>query len=438
HWFRHDYGVLVYHAAEIDSEVGVDVPTTKRTEQFTTGDNMTKEVASSVPGATEFDEDDEAVDESWIPLDPRIAAPYVEVIVAGTSFTISKYLLCSRSSFFDRALNGSFREANESKIILDECLDLFLIFHTWLFSLGLDFVETGFRSSDDTGGENRQRVYLEIYIFADRLGIPKLGNAALLQLDKVTRPEGLPSRFGIATIRLAYESVPKSSRLWKYLMAIERDANKCSLPRRAAEDYDHLPGLLAFEVLKLTEEDEKPESQKIDDKSVDLMKLKRLIFTMGGYERVEQSYKWSQICAKMGSRVILGQSSEGNSQKMRNIYRTCLGPFDSRVQPSLERRVREGVYKTAGQELLPVQGGNHAGKKIVLIFRQTLRCVRMADVTSSRSQDRTATTTEIQQQMLESSKLNRGRSGQVVHLYAANSGWQKMDTSRPEARGLDG
>ncbi|KAI5212225.1 hypothetical protein AUEXF2481DRAFT_75293 [Aureobasidium subglaciale EXF-2481] len=271
------------HEDLVDDHADIpEAPASKPTSLFAMSMIKVEEVVPLVPvGKEAGDDDDEgAVDESWIPLDPNIAPPYIEVIVGGIAFPVSKHLLASCPTFFERALNGAFREANESKISLDERLDLFLVFHTWLFSRNdLDFVEKGFGGRNDTDAEERQMAYIEIYIFADRLDIPKLANAALQQLDKAIRPEGFPFRFSIAAVCLACESVPESSSLWKYILAIERDANRCCFPSRTAKEYEHLPGLFFFGLEKL----------KIDNQFIGLMKLKKAVSIMGGYERVERS-----------------------------------------------------------------------------------------------------------------------------------------------------
>ncbi|KAI4743392.1 hypothetical protein E4T50_06192 [Aureobasidium sp. EXF-12298] len=269
------------------------------------------------------------LEESWIPIIPDLTEPFAEVVVEGRSFLISKHLLCSRSPVLERALCGSFREARENKIDLEERLDLFNIFHKWLYQprseYTLNFVEESFAPS--TTKEQRQLAYLEIYFFADRLQIHTLGDTALAHLDKVIRPEGYPGRASVATICQAYQSLFESCGLWKYLVAIERDASRCGMPCRPAEDFDNLPGPFIFEMLKIAEEDRKPYLQ-IGNKPVDLIALKNRVSNKGGYLQVEQRRKWGLICVEMG--LSLKYSHQSSSQ-LRYIYRGWIAAFDSKL-----------------------------------------------------------------------------------------------------------
>ncbi|KAK6000400.1 hypothetical protein QM012_003646 [Aureobasidium pullulans] len=199
--------------------------------------------------------------------------PNIAVIVEGKSTMIPKHLLCAQSSFFERALNGSFREAHNNRIILEECYEVFQIFHTWLMKGKLEFVEPNSNASVDDHVEQRQLALLEIYVFADRLGIPKLSDQALPQLDKLLRPSGRPGRASADCITMPPNSFPKA---------------------------------LVCEPLSLSA-------------------LSKQVCEYGGYRRVEQLRKWGVICLKMGislsfqSRIFL---------QVRELYAYWLGPFD--------------------------------------------------------------------------------------------------------------
>ncbi|CAD0108483.1 unnamed protein product [Aureobasidium uvarum] len=306
-----------------------------------------------------------SVEESWIPLEqvqlsmriiallicdsPRIAAPLIQVVVGGHSFSVFKHMLCIHSPFFERALNGPFREAMQDKIELKEGLDLFQIFNHWLslpprtppwtllrkalvLPLTLKASNVSWHFSTSTS-------------LQDRLQFRGLCKAAFTHFDKVLRPSGLPGRASVAAICQADESLLKDNGLWKYLIAIERDANRCGAPRRPAEDYGHLPDLFVFELLKMTEEDSKSYLQ-VSNKSVDLFELKRQVNHQGGYERAEHRHKWGVICVQMGIRL---DNHRRIFTQMRNIYRTWLGPFDNGIKPqerlTLERQCRRPLVR---------------------------------------------------------------------------------------------
>jgi hypothetical protein len=83
--------------------------------------------------------------------------------------------------------------------------------------------------------------FVEIYTFADRRGVPGLGDLILRKLDTHIRPRGRPVRVSVKVINLALEHLPET-RLCRYLLAIERDAGRCYIPKRLSADYECLPG----------------------------------------------------------------------------------------------------------------------------------------------------------------------------------------------------
>lgn len=260
----------------------------------------------------------------------------IEVVVEEKSTLIAKHLLCSHSSFFERALNGSFREAHDNRIILDECYEVFQIFHTWLLEGKLDFVEPDSNSSLDGYVAQRQLVLLEVYIFAERLGIPKLYDDALLQLDKLLRPSGRPGRASVDCIYNASEFLPESSDLWRYLIALEKDANLCRSPRRALADLVDLPNSFLVETRPWTAE-ESNAYVRIGSQPLNLFTLSKHVCEYGGYGKVEQLRKWGVICMKMG--ISLSFQSKIFLQ-VREAYAYWLGPFDDEFT-SEERLVLE-------------------------------------------------------------------------------------------------
>lgn len=350
-----------------------EVPALKPGDLLTMSGISMQSVAPVAPISDESDTASQTtVEESWIPLEyvqssgdltstrdiltydsPNLTGPLIQVVVEGHSFSISKHLLCRVSPVLERALCGSFREAREKKIDLEERLDLFMIFNYWLYQprseYPLNVVEAGLARGVGASKEQRELAFLDIYLFADRLQIRSLGNAALTHLDKVIRPEGFPGRASVATICQAHQSLLESCGLWKYLIAIERDASRCGMPCRPAEDFDHIPGPFIFEMLKGTEGDRKPHLQ-IANKRVGLVALKKQVRNNGGYRQVEQLRKWGVICSQMGLSLNHNHQS---SMQLRHVYRCWVGPFDSKLTPqerqALEKQSARPIVKAFKQ-----------------------------------------------------------------------------------------
>ncbi|MCJ1486615.1 hypothetical protein MMC06_006793, partial [Schaereria dolodes] len=94
-----------------------------------------------------------------------------------TEFRIHRGLLCEYSHYFRAALGGSFAEATTGIVeLIDEDLETFGIFYTWLYS-GLIVVEVD-------GEEEAVSTYqlVRLYAFADRRGIAKLRNDCINNL----------------------------------------------------------------------------------------------------------------------------------------------------------------------------------------------------------------------------------------------------------------
>ncbi|KAG9833758.1 hypothetical protein KCU98_g12219, partial [Aureobasidium melanogenum] len=299
---------------------------------FTMHSTETLDDVSAVEGS--HDPAQATPERSLIPT--QSTAPYIDVVVEGKSTLISKHLLCSQSSFFDRALNGSFREAHDNRVILDECYEVFQIFHTWLLEGKLEFVALNPDASVDVHVEQHQLALLEIYIFADRLGIPKLSDDALLQLDRLLRPSGRPGRASVDCIHNASAFLPGSSGLWRYLIAIEIDADQCRSPRRALADLVDLPNSFIVETRLLAAEISNA-YVRIGSQPLNLFALSKQVCEYGGYGKVEQLRKWGVICLKMG--VSLSFQSKIFLQ-VREVYAYWLGPFDEEFT-SEERLVLE-------------------------------------------------------------------------------------------------
>ncbi|KAG2167831.1 hypothetical protein VTO58DRAFT_105438 [Aureobasidium pullulans] len=293
--------------------------------------------AESVCGHDSFvaDYGDEAkeIDESWIPTDFVVEDDIVRVYVTARDkpIEVSKALLCRDSTYFKAALTSGFKEAVTNEIHLGERYDLFQIFRKWLEDGNLDFLtlEAWPRTADQV-----DTALVEIYCFADRRGVPAMGDQILEKLDKFIRPEGLPVRVDFSAIKLAWDELPETSGLCRYLLAIERDADRCNLPSRAAAEFEWLPGHFTLALLKATHDDtDKFLTASVQKQPVDVVKLQALVKDVGGAEGAYRARKWPWICSTLGTKAPSGCDSDKLWAHMRALNRTWLSPWDASLTP---------------------------------------------------------------------------------------------------------
>ncbi|MCJ1469512.1 hypothetical protein MMC07_008145 [Pseudocyphellaria aurata] len=129
---------------------------------------------------------------------------YAKVGPDNTSFGIHRGLLCHHSSYFDRALNGNFREAVEGEVVLaDEDPSLFARFNEWLY--------TGvFLLNNEIGQDIPFEILVDLYVFAEKRGVIRLQNAVI---DCMIKKRSIPT-----DIRYAWNNTPDSSPLHKLLV----------------------------------------------------------------------------------------------------------------------------------------------------------------------------------------------------------------------------
>ncbi|KAI5276325.1 hypothetical protein E4T47_00765 [Aureobasidium subglaciale] len=280
--------------------------------------------------------------ESWIPLHFLNKEEFIEVQVhvEGHCFSIGKTLLCNKSSYFKAALTGHFREATTNEIFLGERLDLFGIFRTWLKTGDLNFLQLG--SSTKLTAEEVSKAFVEIYCFADRRGVPVLGSQVLEKFDKHIRPEGQPVRLQIDIINLAFKSLPDTSGLCRYLVAIERDANRCNLPKRLGFEYEWLSGHFIEGVIELTEEDSEWWLKAMVQKQpVDLAKIYDLVKLNGGLATCDKLHKWDKVCEAMDVKPPVGCDQGKLRGHLRALYRRWTHPWDDKLSATERKSAEE-------------------------------------------------------------------------------------------------
>ncbi|MCJ1263938.1 hypothetical protein MMC22_003809 [Lobaria immixta] len=136
---------------------------------------------------------------------------YVKVGPENTSFGIHRALLCHNSSYFDRALNGGFKEAVEGEVILaDEDPATFTRFNEWLYS---GTVLLG----NETEKDIHYKTLMNLYIFAEKRGVTRLQNAVIdCIIKKNSKSKALPNTY----IGHAWNNTADSSPLHMLLVDI--------------------------------------------------------------------------------------------------------------------------------------------------------------------------------------------------------------------------
>ena len=98
---------------------------------------------------------------------------FLEVGPEAVNFGVHKGLLCRESAYFRSCFNGTFMEAREGRVTLeDEDPEVFKRFNEWLY--------TGKVLYDDETYENVSFTpLLDLYVFAERRLMPRLQNACI-------------------------------------------------------------------------------------------------------------------------------------------------------------------------------------------------------------------------------------------------------------------
>lgn len=169
--------------------------------------------------------------------------PAIEVIVGRSeSFTVHEYLL-RQSPFFDRMLNGTWKEATERRVELPEDdPDVFTIYVSWLYWNQIPTIPTC-----ESGQDDSEFLHLiQTYIFGDKIQDMAFQNTivdAIIEKNRDSVRQGLPSKQSIpspACVRLAYDNTLSGSPLRRLLVDLwaltEGGKVDKETPRRFLED----------------------------------------------------------------------------------------------------------------------------------------------------------------------------------------------------------
>lgn len=171
--------------------------------------------------------------------------------------------------------------------------------------------------------------FVEIYSFADRRDYPDLADLILSKLDGRIRPGGLPVRLDVNIIAMAWDQLPETSKLCHYLVAIERDANKCNLPKRPAVEYECLSGSFVAALLSATENSQWWTAAMVQKQRIDIAKVYHYIKSYGGLARVDRVRGWDSIMRTMGIRAPAGCDQDRLRGQFRATVRRYLRPWDA-------------------------------------------------------------------------------------------------------------
>lgn len=120
---------------------------------------------------------------------------------------VHKDLLTFYSDYFRGALNGSFREAIESKISLpDVCVETMELFVHFIYNRCL---------ADGAGHKLSWEQLVEVWLFGDKHLIPSLQNSAMDALIMKNKTENvIPTK----NVKVIYENTLSSSPLRKFIL----------------------------------------------------------------------------------------------------------------------------------------------------------------------------------------------------------------------------
>lgn len=127
-------------------------------------------------------------------------------------FGVHKGILIRRSAFFRAALTGTFKEATEGTVTLQEdSPKVFEVFVSWLYTGKLE------NTVDEIPTPCSFKRLAELYIFADRYDVPILRNDAIDALVKHSQ-ENL--QISTSIFRMVYDATPPKDPLRRLLVDI--------------------------------------------------------------------------------------------------------------------------------------------------------------------------------------------------------------------------
>lgn len=171
----------------------------------------------------------------------------IKVLVGpdATEFFVPGLLLKESSTFFAAALRGPFLEAHEQAIILDdEDVGVFKTYLVWLYHKILTTKDMTDYSADIV---EQQTHLVRVYAFADKRGVPLLGNCAITLAAVSFYDEG---ETDASTIIEAYRILRPESPLCVAIARCELLANSSNVTELYEGTIDAMPRAFICQIVR--------------------------------------------------------------------------------------------------------------------------------------------------------------------------------------------
>ncbi|KAH7363908.1 hypothetical protein BKA65DRAFT_489913 [Rhexocercosporidium sp. MPI-PUGE-AT-0058] len=138
-----------------------------------------------------------------------------------TEFLIHKEVVCLYSDILRAAFNGNFTEGRTQTYRLEDTSEAaFRLFMQWLYCQKFTVLQTTPDDTNSLDGATEQAedmALVELWILADKFGMPHLQNAAINSMQAICVDSiGLP----VGTFRYLYENTGEDSLLRKYMVKL--------------------------------------------------------------------------------------------------------------------------------------------------------------------------------------------------------------------------
>jgi hypothetical protein len=142
----------------------------------------------------------------------------IEVGEDKVKFHIHKTFLCDVSAFFKAALKAGFKESGSQKIELPEdTTETFELFLSWLYAQEYKGMDEKLFKKPDTANRAELKRFVDLFIFADKVGAQGLKRQMVNKHFKICRKEGLYAVPGIQMVTELYGQTTQTCalrRLW--------------------------------------------------------------------------------------------------------------------------------------------------------------------------------------------------------------------------------
>lgn len=135
------------------------------------------------------------------------------------SFYVYRNVICNSSPFFKAALSGTFKEADESKVVLPEDdPEVFEQFLQWIYTKAYNLSPLANASSENVCKQSWQ--YIRLYVFADKTQVEPLKDHILRHLFKLHQRYSKDRSVSYECVEFAYDHTPPESPLRTLLVAM--------------------------------------------------------------------------------------------------------------------------------------------------------------------------------------------------------------------------